>query len=222
MTRWKHRDFDRHPRRASILLAVHEHDNGWREVDRSPVVDPATGRILDFVSVPADMRRAIWPRGVGRLTHDPWAAALVAQHAVHVYRHYREEREWAGFFSELESARDGHVRRAASVTMLTIDDLIADYFFVRMGDLLSLTFCNAWAEAPDELAYAITCEGERLHVVPDPFEGEELPIEVPARQLRAIAFAGDSDAARAFESACVLPYRGAVCGSNPRRPETPS
>ena len=37
-------------RRASILLAVEEHDNGWRELDAAPTVNPANGQIFDFVS----------------------------------------------------------------------------------------------------------------------------------------------------------------------------
>jgi len=210
MMRWNDRGFETHRRRASILLAIREHDNGWREVDASPVLDPASGRMLDFVSVPADVRRAIWPRGVQRLSGDPWAAALVAQHALHVYRHYRGDREWARFFVDLEAARDNHLRRAAT---LTIDDLLADYFFVRMGDLLSLTFCNAWTEAPDELGYTIRCCGERLSVAPDPFGGLEIPMEVPARELPNAAFASVGEAATAFDSADLLPLRGVVGGA---------
>jgi hypothetical protein len=211
MTRWKHRDFDRHPRRASVLLAITEHDNGWHEVDAAPVLDEA-GRVLDFVNVPAATRRAIWPRGVERLSGEPWAAALVAQHAVHVYRHYREEPEWAPFFVELEALRDAHLARAAAAAALTLDDLLADYFFVRMGDLLSLTFCNAWSEAPDELGYLIRCTGTRLTVAPDPFERRDLPIDVPARRLPNQAFSSTAGAARNFQSAAIVTFSGTVSG----------
>lgn len=213
MRGWKHRDFERHPRRASVLLAITEHDNGWREVDTAPVLDDA-GRMLDFVNVPAETRRAIWPRGVARLSADPWAAALVAEHAVHVYRHYRGDHEWAQFFIDLEALRDSLFRlKADTTTGLTLDDLLADYFFVRMGDLLSLTFCNAWTEAPDELGYDIRCEGDLLTVAPDPFEGAELPMQVAARQLPNGEFGSPADAARAFNSAPTLPYLGKVRGT---------
>jgi hypothetical protein len=211
MTVWKDRNFDNHPRRESVLLAVSEHDNGWREVDAAPVLDPSNGRMLDFINVPAETRRAIWPRGVRRLDSDPWAAALVAQHALHVYRHYREDSDWKSFFSELESLRDQYVERAAEATGL--DDLVADYFFVRMGDLLSLTFCNAWAEAPDELGFTIRCEQELLTVAPDPFEGSELALEVSARRLSNEKFGTTGDAARAFRSAAAFAYRGCVRGA---------
>ncbi len=210
MQRWADGDFPRHPRRDSILLAIREHDNGWREVDAAPVLDP-DGRMLDFVNVPADARRAIWPRGVERLSADPWAAALVAQHAVHVYRHYRENAEWIGFFAELEAARDAHLRRAQG---LSLDHLLGDYFFVRMGDLLSLTFCNAWSEAPDELGYAIRCAAQRLAVSPDPFAGEETVFDVPARELPNRAFGSTEDAAEAFRAAPVSSLAGVISRSS--------
>src|SRR3712207_6208701 len=73
------------PRRTSILLAIGEHDNGWAEPDAAPQVDPATGSVHDFVTAPLAVRHSVWPRGVARLANDPWAAALVAQHAITVY-----------------------------------------------------------------------------------------------------------------------------------------
>ena len=198
MRHWKSGHFDAHPRRSSILLAIDEHDNGWREVDAAPVLDPATGGILDFVNAPAVVRRAIWPRSVERLANDPWSAALVANHASHIYRHYRNEIEWQRFFADLEGARDRHLARRPE---LTLDDLLADYFFLRMGDVLSLTFCNAWNEAPDELGYEIRCDGARLSVSPNPFGGEAVQMNVPARELPTGAFSSPDEAARAFDAA---------------------
>src|SRR4029453_16164813 len=52
------------PRRASILHAIGEHDNGWIEPDASPIVDPVSGRILDFISAPLRASPRVWPRAV--------------------------------------------------------------------------------------------------------------------------------------------------------------
>ena len=94
MARWVTDGFPDSPRQASILRAVVEHDHGWLDVDASPIVDPATGRIADFISAPLSVRQGIWPRGVTRLADDPWAAALVAQHAIHVYARYTDDPDW--------------------------------------------------------------------------------------------------------------------------------
>ena len=50
-----------HPRRDAILHAIAEHDNGWAEEDAAPTVNPATGHVVDFVSVP--VRPALTRRG---------------------------------------------------------------------------------------------------------------------------------------------------------------
>ena len=65
------------PRRAEILVAVNEHDNGWRDVDAAPIVDPATGRLLDFIHAPDHVRQDVWPRGVECLAATPYAAFTV-------------------------------------------------------------------------------------------------------------------------------------------------
>jgi hypothetical protein len=209
MRHWLDGGLPTHPRRDSILRATGEHDNGWREVDASPLVDGTSGGLLDFMSAPADVRRAIWPRGVEHLAADPWAAALVAQHAVHVYRHYRDDASWAGFFTEMEAARDRHLRQADG---LSLDDLLQDYFFVRMGDLLSLTFCNGWSEGPEQPGYAIRLDGSRLVVTPDPFRGETLVLSVRARELPNKYFESQQDAARAFAASRVLSWVGSFAG----------
>ena len=112
MRRWRADGFPDSPRRAAILLAIEEHDNGWREVDAAPVLDVTTGRILDFISAPDSVRRGVWPRGVQRLAAEPCAAALVAQHAMHVYGRYRTALEWRPFFAEMAPPATGTYKRA--------------------------------------------------------------------------------------------------------------
>lgn len=209
MTAWRAGAFSERPGRDTILLAVREHDNGWREPDASPIVDADTGAILDFMTAPGAVRRAIWPRGVERLAKQPWAAALVAQHAMHVYRRYRGEAEWSEFFDEMEEARALHLKRSGGATL---DDLLSDYFFLRMGDLISLTFCNNWTDAQHESDYTIRLEGNRLRIVPDPFEGAEVSIEITARELPNRPFESASAATLAFRSSRVVTLAGTVSG----------
>ena len=157
MESWAADDFPASPRRAEILRAIAEHDNGWCDVDAAPLVDPATGTLLDFIHAPDDVRQGVWPRGVDSLAHTPYAAALVAQHALEIYARYRADSRWQPFFAGMEAARDGHVRRVS----VSLDELRRDYLFVRAGDLISLTFCNAWREEQtvDGGRYRIRLEG---------------------------------------------------------------
>jgi hypothetical protein len=209
MREWRAGGFADAPRRDAILLAIAEHDNGWQEVDAAPVVDEQTGRIHDFVSAPDPIKRAIWPRGVERLADTPYAAALVAHHAVHVYRHKRDDSEWTPFFSEMEALRG----RYLAIARLQMKDLLADYPFVRIGDLASLTFCNRWAEQKvDDVSYAIRYDGTRLTITPDPFDGRQIAIEVGARELPKRPFGSSSEAKAAFESAREVTVAGTALG----------
>jgi hypothetical protein len=107
MAEWRRDDLAESPVRGVILRATRDHDNGWIEPDRAPLVDAATGRLLDFINAPEPVRQGIWPRSVERLRDLPYAAALVAEHALSVYEHYRDRPSWAEFFTRMEEMRAG-------------------------------------------------------------------------------------------------------------------
>jgi hypothetical protein len=198
------------PRRSDILRAIDEHDHGWTQVDAAPIVDVVTGDILDFVNAPDEVRRQVWPRGVERLAATPYAAALVAHHAIHVYRRYRPHLEWKEFFRTMEEARARFLRETQA---LTLNELFRDYLYLRLGDLLSLTFCNAWTEVQtDDSGYAIRLDEALLVVTPDPFAGSELPIEVSARELPNRSFTSAAAAREAFAAAPTVTLTGVIKG----------
>ena len=193
-------------RRASILLAIQEHDNGWREPDEAPSVDPTSGRIYDFISAPAPVRQAVWPRGVARLSHDPWAAALVAQHALTVYDRYRSDESWHGFFAEMEAARDALL----SSTRLPLEQLAHDYSYVRVGDLISLVFCNRWLEEQTFASWTFQLRGERVMARPDAFGGRDIPIVVIAREIPDRVYASDEELRSVVFAAPAVTLHGVV------------
>ena len=181
MDQWRAGGLPTSPRREDIRLAIREHDGGWTDLDREPIIGP-DGAVLDFTGIAVRLRQGVWPRGVAALSRAPYAAALVAHHAVHVYRRYRGDAAWTAFFAQMESLRDEHLRASG----VAPDVMLQDYVFLRMGDLISLTFCNAWtAEQKDDTGsgYACRLEGDRVIVTPDPFAGAEIAIAVQARDL---------------------------------------
>jgi hypothetical protein len=210
MMQWCRDGLPSHPRREALLLATREHDAGWAEVDAAPIVDPASGRLLDFVHAPDAVRQQVWPRSIERLAHSPYAAALVAQHALHVYRDNRPNPAWQPFFAGIEDLRTEYLRRAAP---LTLDDLVADYFFVRMGDLVSLFFANNWPGPRQEGDYSIRVKGSRVVVTPDPFGGEAIALALPARRLAAHPYTSSADAATALAAAPTLTLNAVAAGS---------
>jgi hypothetical protein len=210
MAQWRRDGLPVHPRREWLLLATREHDAGWAEVDVAPIVDPGSGQLLDFIHAPDAVRRAVWPRSIERLAHTPYAAALVAQHALHVYRDNRSNPAWQPFFAQIEDLRATQLRLAAP---LTLDDLVADYFFVRMGDLISLCFANNWSGPQREGDYSIRVQGRRVTITPDPFDGETVPLSLPARVLPGRAYPFSADAAAALATAPTVTLNAVAAGS---------
>jgi hypothetical protein len=197
------------PRRDSILHAVGEHDNGWTEADAAPDLDPESGTVIDFVHAPLRVRHEVWPRGVARLADDPWAAALVAQHALTVYERYRSHAEWTPFFSAMEAARDTMLHASGRRS----GELAADYAFVRLGDLISLMFCTGMTDLQQFADWSVQLSGARVIVTPDAFGGERVPIEITGRAIRRAPLRSTAELRRAVAEGSAMTLRGEVAAS---------
>lgn len=173
-------------RRREILTAIEHHDRGWTEPDAALTVDPATATIRDFIGVPATVRQAVWPRSVADLATTPWAAALVAHHAITVYDRFRHDAEWHDFFPAMTALRDEHLARAAG----DLKALVRDYVYLRLGDLVSLTFCTGTATPAALGPWTIRRAGTQVHVTPNPF-AIDLPFAVEAREIRDVPYPTD-------------------------------
>jgi hypothetical protein len=208
MRGWDSGGLPESPRHVAIMLAIQAHDNGWQEADAEPCLDPANGRVLDFVHVPEDVRHAVWKRGVARLAGEPYAAALVAQHALHVYRRMRQQPGWRQFFVDMTAARDQHL----SASHETIETLQREYAFLRLADLASLQFCGVDTSGQaQEMGYDIRLHGPRLVITPDPYAGGAFDIEIAGREL-ASSFTSVADARAAWQAAPRRTVAGVVTG----------
>jgi hypothetical protein len=196
------------PRRTSILRAIAEHDNGWAEPDAAPMIDSATGSPLDFVHAPLDVRQNVWPRGIARLAHDPWAAALVAQHAAVVYERYRGDGTWTPFFVDMETMR----QTMLDVVDGSLPELLSDYGFVRLGDLLSLVFCNGWTDVQQFDTWRIHLSRAQLTVWPDILGGRTIPFAIDGKEIRQRSFRTDAELRAAVAAASVTTVRGELTG----------
>ena len=208
MAHWHTRGLPEHPRLDSLLHAIEEHDNGWREIDAAPLVG-TDGRLQDFVTAPVAVRQGIWARGARRLAADPVAAALVAEHAIYIYRRFADDAAWRAFFTEMEILRDQFTTGAG----MTPDELARDYFFLRIADLMSLVFCNRWTDVQEMDDHTVHLDDGAIVVRPDPFDGQAWPIQVPARVLPDRTYRSEDDARAEFARAPHVTLAGLVRGA---------
>ena len=153
-------------RRRDILTAIEHHDRGWRDADAALTVDPASGRIRDFMHVPVSVRQGVWPASVAQLAAAPWAAALVAHHAVTVYDRYRRDPEWQDFFP----IDDRSARRAPGAGRRRPESARARLRLPPARRPAVARLLHARGHRRETLGpWTIRLDGARLHVTPNPF-----------------------------------------------------
>jgi hypothetical protein len=172
--------FAARPRRDAIHLAVREHDSGWRDLDEAIAFDDATGRPLDFMTVAETVKQEVWAKAIDAVRQtSPYAAALIAEHALFVYQANRVKPAWRGFFETLERRRTLLLADAG----VSREDLTDDYRFVGLADLLSLAFCNAWDEPRERLGHTVRCAGDEVIVHPPLIGPTPVPFAVSGRRV---------------------------------------
>ncbi len=194
---WRADGLPDHPRRRELLGAVLEHDNGWREADSAPRLDPSAARPHDFVSHPHAERLEIWRRGIERYSSErPYVAALILEHALYLHRDHRGSTAWEGFLSEMESRRDELVA-AAEIDGRTLQ---SDYRWLHLADLLSLVICANWLDPFERWGFHGRWRPDVLQITPFPLAGATR-FSVPCRYLPHGDYASDSEVASAL-AAC--------------------
>jgi hypothetical protein len=83
---WGNELFQRPEPFESLRLAASEHDNGWREWELQPLIDPKTRLPYSFMSLPTDVHIELYKRGIERVVKsDRYAGLLVSMHASGLY-----------------------------------------------------------------------------------------------------------------------------------------
>jgi len=83
---WGNELFRRPEPFESLQLAAAEHDNGWREWELQPQIDPKTHLPYSFMSLPTDAHTQLYQRGIERVVKsDRYAGLLVSMHASGLY-----------------------------------------------------------------------------------------------------------------------------------------
>ena len=93
------------------------------------------------------------------------------------------------------------------------DSFLEDYTTVRMGDLLSLLFCNDWTTTETLDGYTMWVENGIMRVAPDPFDGGSVAFDVPARRVPARAYAAAAELRAAFAAAPLDVLSGVAAGA---------
>jgi Protein of unknown function (DUF3891) len=181
-----------HPRRDDLLFATREHDNGWRESDAAPTLNPDTGRPHDFLTLPRGERNEIWARGPARFEDKrPYAALLITLHGLAVNRDPApRDKAWKALLTALAKRKEHLLEATGTAEVVALDD----YRFVDLTDALSLAACNRWRDPVERHGFKARYDPEihTLYVEPFPLAGATT-FQLPARRIPKRRYQGDAD-----------------------------
>jgi len=177
---WRRDGLPQHPRRNELLFAIREHDNGWREEDAAPRLDPDTSLAISFDRLPSVARLEVWRRGVHRFADDhAYASQLIARHAEVLHTDHWDQPGWLEFGDELVELED----KLRGKTELPLSAIEEDYGFLRLADTLSLGACGALGlESSSGEGYRYELELGRIGLDPFPLAGATT-LALPYRSL---------------------------------------
>lgn len=177
------------PRRAEILAAAANHDNGWWELDAAPLLEPSRRWPCDFRQLPSDERRRLWRASVERSGARPWSALLIVHHARSLLAGNRSDPAWRDFFLWLDE-RGIEIEECCAHDLRELE---ADYSFLSLSDQLSLGAIGAWGSRRLSWRhYDIAVTLGRLVFRPFPFAGS-LQLRVAYRRISKRDYSGEAD-----------------------------
>ena len=142
---------DRGARHDSLEIAAARHDDGWAVWERAPVIEPESGKPVNFLDVDISSHLAFYRACIAAVTEqDPYAGLLVSMHGAGIYQQ-RYGRDPAlglsraaaaqelvdAFIAEQEGAYESRVGEVG----VTDDERWRDYELLQLYDRLSLYFC---------------------------------------------------------------------------------
>jgi hypothetical protein len=147
---------DRDARHDSLVLATERHDDGWAVWEQAPLVEPDTGKPINFLDVAVPAHLAFYRACIAAVSdQDPYAGLLVSMHGAGIYRQrYGTDPALAlsrapevaeqveEFVAEQEAS---HPERLAAVGH-SDEERWDDYHRLQLYDRLSLYFCMRDAE----------------------------------------------------------------------------
>lgn len=105
---WGAGGFEAPQPREAVVLAAAEHDNGWKEWESTPRLNPETRRPFTYMDIPIDQHLAIYRRGIARaLVLGAYAGLLVSLHGSLLYSRFRRGQPGAtSFLAEQKALRE--------------------------------------------------------------------------------------------------------------------
>lgn len=210
--------------RAPLLWAIEHHDDGWRDWEKHPDVEPQKGAPRGFTEMELADSLAIWTASIDRaeaaglLQAYTVAGHFVAlAHRAHTWRH--DDAQWPAaeaFIRHFESRMAGWLEGWQAENPSVHTPALASLAIRQLQwfDSLSLWFCceatsePETAELPGGGILRLTPgDGDRVTLDPWPFDVQHLTVEIPGRAVPRRRYASREELAAAPSQPLVLRWQ---------------
>ena len=187
---WGNAAFPAPSPREPFCLAAEQHDVGWADADRAPLLDE-DGRPRSFLAYPRAEHVAIWRGAAPRLlAQSRYAALLVSLHGTSLYERIDPDAYPADVAAAIRAYVDGERALQASLAVgLDPEEVDRNRRLLLALDRFSLALCHGRAATLEELGTPIAIApddgggGEAWTVAPWPFAAERVVVGCEARRL---------------------------------------
>jgi hypothetical protein len=187
-----------------LLPTIDRHDDGWRDWEAAPTIDPIRGRPRSFLEMPNDVAHEIWAKSIdGVADLGPLAQYVVAQHFIRLRRSGGEigDQQIAAFLDEYERRSHDWLAdwQAASPTTHSRKLAEAAVGYLQMFDAVSLWLCSGPSKrkqisSPDGIAWTLTpVAGGKVVAAPWPWKIEPLRVHAIGWRIPASPLASDEE-----------------------------
>ncbi len=211
MKYWGDKQFSRTNLYNEVLFAIREHDNGWKEWDRSPKANPMNQYPMNFLEMNSSDQSEIWRRCFKRHSVEhPYTSALIALHFGKLNEKSLNKNSNNGVARTLQTEISDFVSDMLKINIPNFDlnslpkDIQVNLRLVQIADIISLTLCHGWytieiKDAP--LAYdssVVTLnlksvDGVDYVIAPYPFSESLIRLHVAGRRLNQKKFSNDNE-----------------------------
>ena len=210
---WDPALFSMFPCRGELLAAIYHHDDGWAAWERSPGIDPQTGRPLNFTEMPLVESLAIWRDSISSAgRHGNLAAHVVSGHFCSLLRRFssrwQNDPAKGAMAAEFLTSQQQHQadRLAAWRERSNVADAaaIADAALKLLQTFDSLSLWLCCSEQPEPETFMLSGGSTttvrlaapfEVEISPWPFGGDRAEFEVVGRNVPAIRYQSPAELA---------------------------
>jgi hypothetical protein len=225
---WGNKEFSRLESYDEVLFAIRGHDNGWKEWDSSPRINPVNQYPMNFLEMTSSDQADIWRRCFKRHSVEhPYASALIALHFGKLNEkslNKNSNNMAKSLHSEIIDFVSNMLKINASDLNLSSlpKDVQVNLGLVQIGDIISLTLCHGWSS--NEIKYAplnydsslITLslessDSKNFTITPYPFSEPLIRFEIRGQKLKQKKFSNDTEFRRMLSESQYESLEFSIC-----------